>query len=330
MKMLVTGGCGFIGTNFILYMRKKHPDYKIINLDKLNYAGNIRNLEKLRDDSKYKFVYGDICNKELVNELVKEVDVIVHFAAESHVLRSVQDCAPFIESNILGTQVLLESARKNGNKRFHHVSTDEVFGSIENGKFDEKSNYNPLNPYAASKAGSDHFVRMYYHTYGLPITISNCTNNYGPYQYPEKVVPLWITNLLDGKNIPVHGEGLEVRDWIYVDDHNKAVDLIIHKGKIGETYCIGGNKAIKNIELAKKILKIMNLGEDKIKFIENRKGQDFRYAMNSSKIKNELGWEPQVDFEEGLIHTINWYKQNPEWWKPLKALVESNPDIITL
>lgn len=331
MKMLVTGGCGFIATNFIHYIMEKYPDYEIVNLDKLSYAGNIRNLEKLRNNPRYKFIYGDICNKELVDSIVKDIDIIVHFAAESHVTRSVQDCSEFIKTNILGTQVLLEAAKKNGNKRFHHISTDEVFGTLgEEGKFSENIPYDPQNPYAASKAGSDHFVRAYYHTYGLPITISNCSNNYGPYQFPEKVVPRFITQLIEGKNITLCGEGKETRDWVHVKDHNEAVDLIIHNGKIGETYCIGANKDIRNVELAREILKNFGVGDEKISHVKNRIGQDFRYAIDSSKLRNELGWKPKVDFKEGIKETIEWYKQNPKWWKPLNLLVEENEDIITL
>ena len=319
MKLLVTGGCGFIGSNFIIYILKKYPDYSVINLDKLTYAGNINNLKFVENNERYEFVQGDICNKELVDYLVKKVDVIVHFAAESHVDRSIVSSDEFVKTNILGTHVLLESALKNGKKRFHHISTDEVFGALGNeGKFNEKTSYNPHSPYSASKASADHLVRAFFDTHKLPITISNCSNNYGPYQFPEKLIPLFITNLMEGKQVPVYGKGENIRDWIHVNDHNEAVDLIIHKGKIGETYCIGGNTEIKNIEITRLILKEFGFGDEMIDFVEDRKGHDFRYSIEFTKIKNELGWDPKISFEEGLSKTTNWYKENEWWWKPLK------------
>ncbi len=319
MKLLVTGGCGFIGSNFIIYILKKYPDYSVINLDKLTYAGNINNLKFVENNERYEFVQGDICNKELVDYLVKKVDVIVHFAAESHVDRSIVSSDEFVKTNILGTHVLLESALKNGKKRFHHISTDEVFGALGNeGKFNEKTSYNPHSPYSASKASADHLVRAFFDTHKLPITISNCSNNYGPYQFPEKLIPLFITNLMEGKQVPVYGKGENIRDWIHVNDHNEAVDLIIHKGKIGETYCIGGNTEIKNIEITRLILKEFGFGDEMIDFVEDRKGHDFRYSIEFTKIKNELGWNPKISFEEGLSKTTNWYKENEWWWKPLK------------
>ncbi|MEK6914074.1 MAG: dTDP-glucose 4,6-dehydratase [Nanoarchaeota archaeon] len=322
MKLLVTGGCGFIGSNFINYIFKKYPDYSIINLDKLTYAGNLENLKNIEKNSNYKFVHGDICNKELVNYLIKEVDAIIHFAAESHVDRSILNSEEFIKTNILGTQILLDAALRNGKKRFHHISTDEVFGALgSEGKFNENTSYNPHSPYSASKAGADHLVRAYFDTHKLPITISNCSNNYGSYQFPEKLIPLFITNLIEGKQLPVYGKGENIRDWIYVDDHNEAIDLIIHKGKYGETYCIGGDSEIKNIEITRFILKEFGMGEEMIDYIEDRKGHDFRYAIDFSKIKNELGWHPKINFEEGLKKTIEWYKENEWWWKPLKKKV---------
>ena len=322
MKLLVTGGCGFIGSNFINYIFKKYPDYSIINLDKLTYAGNLENLKNIEKNSNYKFVHGDICNKELVNYLIKEVDAIIHFAAESHVDRSILNSEEFIKTNILGTQILLDAALRNGKKRFHHISTDEVFGALgSEGKFNENTSYNPHSPYSASKAGADHLVRAYFDTHKLPITISNCSNNYGSYQFPEKLIPLFITNLIEGKQLPVYGKGENIRDWIYVDDHNEAIDLIIHKGKYGETYCIGGDSEIKNIEITRFILKEFGMGEEMIDYIEDRKGHDFRYAIDFSKIKNELGWHPKINFEEGLKKTIEWYKENKWWWKPLKKKV---------
>jgi len=319
MKILVTGGCGFIGSNFILHILKKYQNYSIINLDKLTYAGNQNNLKSIENDKRYEFVHGDICNKELVNYLVNKIDWIVHFAAESHVDRSILNSDEFVRTNILGTQVLLDAALRNGKKRFHHISTDEVFGALDSeGKFNEKTPYNPHSPYSASKASADHLVRAYFDTHKLPITISNCSNNYGYYQFPEKLIPLFITNLIEGKQVPVYGKGENIRDWIHVQDHNEAIDLIIHNGKIGETYCIGGNTEIKNIEIARMILKEFGFGEEMIDYVEDRKGHDFRYAIDFAKIKNELGWEPKIKFNKGLIETINWYKKNEDWWKPLK------------
>ncbi|MCR4277114.1 MAG: dTDP-glucose 4,6-dehydratase, partial [Candidatus Roizmanbacteria bacterium] len=265
MKLLVTGGAGFIGSNFILYWLKKYPDDKIINLDKLTYAGNLENLRSVEKNPNYEFIRGDICDPKLVNSLTEKVDTIVHFAAESHVDRSISDPAPFIKTNIEGTYVLLEAALKNKVKKFHHISTDEVFGALElnsKEKFNDSTPYNPHSPYSASKASSDHLVRAYHTTYDLPITISNCSNNFGPYQFPEKLIPLAITNLIEGKKVPVYGDGLYVRDWLYVEDHCKAIDLILQKGKIGETYLIGGlTEDVSNIDIIKKILKIMGKDE---------------------------------------------------------------------
>jgi dTDP-glucose 4,6-dehydratase len=259
MKLLITGGAGFIGSNFIHYILKKYPDYKIVNLDLLTYAGNLENLKDVEKNPNYKFVQGDIVDAKLVDELVKKSDIIVHFAAESHVDRSILDSAAFIHTNIIGTHTLLEAARQNGNKRFHHISTDEVFGSLgsDDPAFNEKTPYDPRSPYSASKAASDHLVRAYYHTHDLPVTISNCSNNYGPYHFPEKLIPLFITNLIEDKKVPLYGNGLNIRDWLYVEDHCIAIDRIIHKGKIGETYCIGGNAEKNNREITHELLKLM-------------------------------------------------------------------------
>ncbi|MHB8904267.1 MAG: dTDP-glucose 4,6-dehydratase [Patescibacteria group bacterium] len=320
MKLLITGGAGFIGSNFIHYWLKNHPADEIINLDLLTYAGNLENLKDIENNSNYKFVKGDICDVALVNELVKGIDLIVHFAAESHVDRSIKNSADFIKTNVEGTRVLLEAAKNNGNIRFHHISTDEVFGSLNLGdpKFNEKTPYDPRSPYSASKASSDHLVRAYYHTHGLPITISNCSNNYGAYQFPEKLIPLFITNLLEGKSVPVYGSGKNIRDWIQVDDHNRGVDFIIKNGKIGETYCLGGNSEYTNLEITKLILELMGSGEDKIDYVSDRLGHDLRYAIDFDKAKKELGWEPQISFLEGLKTTIKWYTDNQDWWKKLK------------
>ncbi|MDX9855208.1 MAG: dTDP-glucose 4,6-dehydratase [Candidatus Moranbacteria bacterium] len=327
MKILVTGGAGFIGANFIHYILEKYPATtgrsgdKVINLDTLTYAGNLENLKKIESNPNYEFVHGDIADKELVNKLVQDIDVIVHFAAESHVDRSILNSDAFVRTNVNGTLNLLEAAKNNGNKRFHHVSTDEVYGSLGKGDpaFNEKTPYDPRSPYSASKASSDHLVRAYYHTHDLPITISNCSNNYGPYQFPEKLIPLFVTNLIEGKKIPVYGTGENIRDWLHVKDHCIAIDKIVREGKIGETYCVGGNAEKTNLEITHKILELMGAGEDSIEYVEDRKGHDKRYAIDFSKIKDELGWEPSVTFEEGIKETVEWYENNEEWWRNIKS-----------
>ena len=324
MKLLVTGGAGFIGSNFILYWLKKYPQDKIVNLDKLTYAGNLENLKSVEGNKNYVFAHEDICNSKSVNTLINnyQIDTIVHFAAESHVDRSILDPAPFIKTNIEGTYVLLEAALKNKIKKFHHISTDEVFGALElnsKGKFNDHTPYNPHSPYSASKASSDHLVRAYFDTYQLPITISNCSNNFGPYQFPEKLIPLAITNIIEGKKVPVYGDGLYVRDWLYVEDHCRAIDLILQKGKIGETYLIGGlTEDIANIDIVKKILKIMGKDESEVEFVKDRPGHDRRYAIDWSGINKELNWKPEHGFDEYLKITVDWYKNNQEWWKRIK------------
>jgi len=321
MKLLVTGGAGFIGSNFIHYIFKKYPSYRIVNLDVLTYAGNLENLKEAENNPKYKFVKGNICDEKLVNELMKGIDIVVHFAAESHVDRSILNSEDFIKTNINGTRTLLEAAKNNGGKRFHHISTDEVYGSLgkNDPAFNEKTPYDPRSPYSASKASSDHLARAYFHTYNLPVTISNCSNNYGPYQFPEKLMPLFITNLMEGKKVPVYGTGENVRDWLFVEDHCRAIDKIIHQGKIGETYCVGGNCEKTNLEITHEILKMMGKGEENIEYVKDRPGHDKRYAIDFSKIKNELGWEPKISFEEGIKKTIEWYRNNEEWWRKLKS-----------
>src|SRR3989344_4748622 len=322
MNILITGGAGFIGSNFILYYLKNNPGDKIINLDKLTYAGNLANLKSIEGNSNYRFVKGDIQDAVLVNSLMKEADLVVHFAAESHVDRSILEPAEFILTNVVGTQVLLDAAVKNKIKRFHQISTDEVFGKLElnsTEKFNENTPYNPHSPYSASKASSDHLVRAYHTTYDLPITISNCSNNYGPFQYPEKFIPLAITNLLEDKKIPVYGDGLYVRDWLYVEDHCRAIDLILKKGNVGETYCVGGlTEDISNLEVIKKIISNLDKDESMIEHVADRPGHDRRYAIDWSKIKHDLGWQPLYSFDEWLIKTINWYKNNQNWWKDQK------------
>ncbi len=330
MKLLVTGGAGFIGSHFILYWMRQHPEDKIINIDKLTYAANIVNLEGVQDNPNYSFECADICNSEAVDKVMKGVDTVVHFAAETHVDRSIMDPLPFIHTNVVGTYTLLESAKKHKIQRFHHVSTDEVFGSIDLDdptQFTEETKYDPSSPYSATKAGSDHLVRAYRHTYGLPITISNCTNNYGPAMYPEKLIPIAITNLLEGKKIPIHGDGKNVRDWLYVEDHVRAIEVILKKGVIGETYLVGGmNKGISNLEVIKRILKIMGKSDNDIKFVKDRQGNDRKYDVDWSKIHKELGWEPLHGIDEWLGHTIRWYEENRSWWEKIKA--EDYQDIL--
>lgn len=320
MKMLVTGGAGFIGSNFILYWLKTHPEDSIVNFDSLTYAGNLENLKTVEQNPNYSFVLGDITNEEMVGDAMEGVDTVVHFAAESHVDRSIMEAEQFVMTNVVGTYVLLEAARKHEVKRFHHISTDEVYGSIDSGRFTELSRYDPRSPYSASKAGSDHLVRAYYHTHQLPITISNCSNNFGPYQFPEKLIPLIITNVLEDKKIPVYGDGQQVRDWLYVEDHCLAIDAILSRGKIGETYCIGGmTDDVTNIDLVKNILTIMGKSEELIEFVKDRPGHDRRYAIDWAKMKTELGWQPKDDFETTLEKTIEWYKNNESWWKRVKS-----------
>lgn len=319
MKLLVTGGAGFIGSNFIDYILNKYPDYQIVNLDALTYAGNLENLKAWEKDDRYRFVKGDILDKELVAELVGETDAIIHFAAESHVDRSILNADAFIKTNILGTHNLLEAARAH-QTRFHHISTDEVFGSLglSDEPFKETTKYNPHSPYSAAKASSDHLVRAYSDTFQIPITISNCSNNYGPYQFPEKLIPLFVTNLIDGRKVPLYGDGGNIRDWIHVLDHCRAIDLILHQGKIGETYCVGGNCERTNKQITYRILELMGKGEEMIEFVKDRPGHDLRYAIDSSKIKQELGWQPEFDFETGLKQTVDWYKDNQAWWRKIK------------
>lgn len=320
MKILVTGGCGFIGSNFIHYWLKNHPEDEIFNLDKLTYAGRLENLKDIEGQPNYHFIHGDIVDKELVDKIMSGMEIAAHFAAESHVDNSIKDAAPFILTNLVGTQVLLEAAVKNGVKRFHHISTDEVFGSLElgsNKKFDEETLYDPSSPYSASKAGSDHLVKAYGRTFGLPVTITNCSNNYGPYQHREKFIPKIIINLLENKKVPIYGDGLNVRDWLYVEDHCRAIDLVLEKGKMGETYCIGGmnDNEDDNLTVVRKILNILGKGEEMIEFVKDRPGHDRRYAIDWGKAKKELGYEPLFGLDEYLEKTVRWYREHEWWWK---------------
>ena len=322
MKLLVTGGAGFIGTNFVRYWVDRYPEDEIAVLDKLTYAGHLENLKGLKID----FIKGDICDRKVVARAMAGVDVVVHFAAETHVDRSIIDPDIFIKSNIIGTETLCRAAIKAKIKRFHHISTDEVFGALAltaNGKFTEKTAYSPRSPYAVSKATSDFIVRMYHHTYGLPITITNTSNNYGPYQDPEKFIPRMITNAIDNQPLPIYGDGLYVRDWIHTYDHCTAIDLILTKGKVGETYLVGANSERNNLAVVKLILKYLGKPESLITSVKDRPGHDRRYALDSRKIKRELGWKPEHKFEYWLKRVVKWYVDNEAWWRPLKKRAES-------
>ncbi|MBQ2284886.1 MAG: dTDP-glucose 4,6-dehydratase [Clostridia bacterium] len=321
MKILVTGGAGFIGANFVYYMLSKHEDYKIVCVDALTYAGNLETLEKAFENPNFKFVKGDITDRELIFDLFEneKFDIVVNFAAESHVDRSIEDPGVFLKTNILGTQTLMDASRKFGVKRYHQVSTDEVYGDLPLDRpdmfFTEETPIHTSSPYSASKASADLLVQAYYRTFGLPVTISRCSNNYGPYHFPEKLIPLMIANALNDKALPVYGEGLNVRDWLYVEDHCKAIDMIIHDGKVGEVYNIGGHNEKTNIYIVKKILELLGKPESLITFVTDRKGHDLRYAIDPTKIKNELGWEPDTMFDDGIVKTVNWYLENRDWWE---------------
>ncbi len=320
MKILVTGGAGFIGSNFVKYILSQYPGYKIVNLDKLTYAGNLDNLSDVEDNSNYQFIKGGICDQRLVESIVEEkIDVIVNFAAETHVDRSIYDPTIFVKTNVFGTQALLESALKFKIKRFIQISTDEVYGSSTKGFFTESSPLLPNSPYSASKASADLLVRSYFKTFGLSAVITRSTNNYGPYQFPEKLIPLFITNALSDQELPLYGDGLYVRDWLHVEDHCKALDLVVHKGRIGEIYNIGGDCEKTNLEIAELILKRLNQPKSLISHVKDRPAHDRRYALDSSKIKNELGFRPDVSFEEGLSKTVDWYIANQKWWQKIKS-----------
>lgn len=335
-SILITGGAGFIGSNLLHYMLAKYPGYRFVTLDALTYAGNLGNIQELLSHPNHSFVKGDICDAELLDKLFAEhqFDGVLHLAAESHVDRSILDPIAFARTNVLGTLTLLNAARKAWAgemeaKRFYHISTDEVYGSLElgGGLFTEETSYDPRSPYSASKASSDHFVRAYHHTYGMPILISNCSNNYGAYQFPEKLIPLFINNIIEGKPLPVYGKGENIRDWLYVEDHCRAIDLVYHEGKVGETYNIGGFNEWKNIDLIKLLIKTVDkaLGRPEghslglITYVTDRAGHDLRYAIDSTKIKHELGWEPSLQFEEGLERTVAWYLDHQDWIKELTS-----------
>ena len=317
MNILVTGGLGFIGSNFIRHILEKYQDYSIVNLDKQTYAGNPDNLKDIEKNPNYSFVRGDICDPVLVDSIMQNVDHVVHFAAESHVDRSIEDASAFVITNVLGTFTLLESARKYKIKRFIHISTDEVYGSRERGSFKEKDRLTPSSPYSSSKAGSDLLAQSYYITHKLPVIITRCTNNFGPYQYPEKLIPLFITNLIENKKVPVYGTGKNVRDWIFVLDHCKAVDFVLHNGVPGEIYNIGGGAERSNIEITNKIIAILGADESMITYVKDRPGHDFRYSLNCTKL-HKLGWAPECGFYDALESTVKWYVANRWWWERLK------------
>ena len=319
-RILVTGGAGFIGSNFIKYMLDKYSDYEIVNLDLLTYCGNLENLKSVEFNKNYTFVKGNIADKELVNDIVKDCDYVINFAAESHVDRSIEDPEIFIKSNVLGTQVLLNAAKDGEVKKYIQISTDEVYGSLgSEGYFTENTPLQPNSPYSASKAGGDLIVRAYHNTFGMPINITRCSNNYGPYQFPEKLIPLMISNALEDKSLPIYGDGKNIRDWLHVYDHCSAIDLVLHEGKVGEVYNIGGNNEKQNIEIVKLILEDLGKDESLIKYVDDRLGHDRRYAIDSTKIQKELGWEPKYTFETGIKETIQWYLNNQEWMDQVKS-----------
>ncbi|ANY74141.1 dTDP-glucose 4,6-dehydratase [Paenibacillus ihbetae] len=321
MKILVTGGAGFIGSNFILYLMRQHPQDEIINLDALTYAGNLENLKSVENEPNYTFVHGDIADKGKVDEVFKSgIDVVVNFAAESHVDRSILEPEAFVNANVLGTQVLLDAAKKYGVTKFVQVSTDEVYGSLgETGLFSETTPLAPNSPYSASKAGGDLLVRAYHETFGLPVNITRCSNNYGPYQFPEKLIPLMISRALHDESLPIYGDGLNIRDWLYVEDHCSAIDLVIRQGRIGEVYNIGGNNERTNIHIVQTILKELGKPESLIRYVEDRPGHDRRYGIDPTKITEELGWKPKHNFETGIKETIQWYLNHKEWWTRIQS-----------
>ena len=321
MKILITGGAGFIGSNFAYYMLEHHPDYEITVLDKLTYAGNLHTLKEAMSNPNFSFVKGDITDREFIFDLFKksEFDIVVNFAAESHVDRSILEPEVFLKTNILGTQVLMDASKAFGVKRYHQVSTDEVYGDLPLDRpdlfFEETTPLHTSSPYSASKASADLLVLSYFRTYKLPVTISRCSNNYGPYHFPEKLIPLMIINALNDKSLPVYGEGINVRDWLYVEDHCSAIDLIIHNGRVGEVYNVGGHNEMRNIDVVRLILKHLGKSEDLITYVKDRAGHDLRYAINPEKIRNELGWTPKAAFKDGIKKTIDWYLENQDWWQ---------------
>jgi dTDP-glucose 4,6-dehydratase len=319
LRIVVTGGAGFIGSNFARYVLNQHPEHQVVVLDALTYAGNLASLEDLNGNPRFRFVHGNICDAALVNALAAQADAIVHFAAESHVDRSISDPGIFVRTNVEGTMVLLEAAKAHNIQRFVHVSTDEVYGSLgPTGLFSEETPIQPNSPYSASKASSDLMARAYFETYGMPVMITRCSNNYGPFQFPEKLIPFFITQLLADAQVPVYGDGLNVRDWLHVEDHCQAIDLVLHGGTPGEVYNIGGNNERTNIEITKLLIAALGKSEaTHIKYVQDRLGHDRRYAIDATKIRRELGWAPKYNFDTGIAQTIDWYLNNRGWWEPL-------------
>ena len=321
--IVVTGGAGFIGSNFIFYMLKAHPDYRIVCVDKLTYAGNLSTLAPVMDNENFRFCKADICDRDAIFKLFEEEkpDIVVNFAAESHVDRSIEDPGVFLQTNIIGTATMMDAARKFGVERYHQVSTDEVYGDLPLDRpdlfFTETTPIHTSSPYSSSKAGADLLVLAYYRTYGLPVTISRCSNNYGPYHFPEKLIPLMVINAMHDKPLPVYGQGINVRDWLYVEDHCKAIDLILQNGRVGEVYNIGGHNEMRNIDIVKLIVHELGKSEDLITYVTDRKGHDMRYAIDPTKIHTELGWLPETKFADGIKKTIQWYRDNEEWWRPI-------------
>ncbi|EHS55292.1 dTDP-glucose 4,6-dehydratase [Paenibacillus kribbensis] len=321
MKLLVTGGAGFIGSNFVLYMLKQHPEYEIVNIDALTYAGNLENLKSIENHPNHTFVKADITDAQAIDQLMQQgIDVVVNFAAESHVDRSILEPEVFVKTNVFGTQVLLDAAKKYNVTKFVQVSTDEVYGSLgETGLFTEETPLQPNSPYSASKAGGDLLVRAYHETFGLPVNITRCSNNYGPYQFPEKLIPLMISRALSDQQLPVYGDGLNIRDWLYVEDHCSAIDLVIHQGKLGEVYNIGGNNERTNVHIVKTVLEELGKPDSLISYVQDRPGHDRRYGIDPTKTMNELGWKPKHSFETGIKETIRWYLDNKEWWTRIQS-----------
>ena len=317
MRILVTGGAGFIGSNYCRFVLREHPEDEVVNFDKLTYAGNLANLREVEGDGRYSFVRGDICEEKVVEGVMGEVDAVVNFAAETHVDRSIQHAGAFVDTDIKGLYVLLEAARKHGIGRFVHVSTDEVYGSIESGSFKEEDALSPSSPYSASKAGGELMAKAYERTFGYQILITRGANTYGPYQYPEKVVPLFATNALDDIELPLYGDGMNVRDWLYVDDHCAGIDVVLREGMLGEAYNVGADQERTNLELTREILRLVGKGEELIKYVKDRPGHDRRYSIDSSKLR-ALGWQPEMGFEEGMARTVGWYRENEAWWRRLK------------
>ncbi len=320
MKILVTGGCGFIGSNFIRYQLANDPDIQIVNLDKLTYAGNPANLASVEHDPRYRFVKGDIADAAVVDQILSEggFDAVVNYAAETHVDRSIMDPKAFLTTAVFGIYTLLEAVRKHHVPRFVQISTDEVFGAVMEGESGDDAKFEPRSPYSAAKAASDHLVASYWHTYQTPVIITHACNMYGPYHYPEKLFPLFITNLLEGKKVPVYGDGMQVREWLHIDDHARAIDAVMRRGTLGESYNVGTGDRVPNIEVTKKILALCGKDESSIEYVKDRPGHDRRYAISSEKIRAELGWAPQISFDDGLARTVAWFKENEAWWKPIK------------